>query len=159
MTFAFIDVLFLVIVLFISLHAAYQGLVREVFTKAAFILGLAGGLIFCGFLAGYLTFVEQPFLRQTLSFVIIFVGLYLAVRVVQHFVAKVFSGDIMGGLNRALGFLWGVIEGLAVVTVILALLHAQPWFNIDAVFRGSFFDRLLGGPAEALRGWLGRSLG
>ncbi|MDR3312816.1 MAG: CvpA family protein [Spirochaetaceae bacterium] len=151
MTFALVDLPFLVLLLYISLNATYTGLIREVFTKAAFALGLLGGLLFRSQVTSYLeSAVKSPFARQILAFLLVFIGIYLVVRIIQHFVSRLFENDIMSGLNRALGFFFGIAESLAVIAAILVLLYAQPWFDTDKVLGldHSFFVRIVGGLAR-----------
>jgi membrane protein required for colicin V production len=61
----------------------------------------------------------------------------------------------MKGLDRGLGFLFGVVEGLVYVGLILVVLYAQPWFNVNGLLDKSFFHNLLGAllsaPADSLR--------
>jgi membrane protein required for colicin V production len=158
MTFAFIDLIFAVVVLLFAVNAAIKGLVHEVFTKAAFIAGLLCALAFKGLLASMLqNRVENALIAQILSFVLIFIVVYIAVRLVQQIVSKIFEGDIMSGLNKALGFFFGIAEGLVTVGFILFLLHAQPWFEVPGLLEGSLFDALYGaftggGEAPAISG-------
>ena len=66
-----------------------------------------------------------------------------------------FESDIMKGLDRALGFIFGVVEGVVYVSLILVVLYAQPWFNVSGLLQNSFFNNLLGtllsAPADSLR--------
>ena len=72
-----------------------------------------------------------------------------------HFLKNCFESDIMKGLDRGLGFLFGVVEGLVYVGLILVVLYAQPWFNVNGLLDKSFFHNLLGAllsaPADSLR--------
>ena len=51
----------------------------------------------------------------------------------------------MRGLDRILGFLLGVLEGLVVVLFIMVVMTVQPWFNIDNIVSGSLFFSVLSG--------------
>ena len=66
-----------------------------------------------------------------------------------------FESDIMKGLDRALGFLFGLVEGVVIVCFVLTLLYAQPWFNVDNLLQDSFFHNFLGkflaAPADSIR--------
>ena len=56
-----------------------------------------------------------------------------------------FQSDIMSGLNRAMGFLLGIIEGILIVAVILIVLNTQPWFDTTELLGNSFFAKILAG--------------
>jgi membrane protein required for colicin V production len=143
MTFAFIDLVFALVVLFFAINAAIKGLVHEIFTKAAFILGLFCALAFKSVLVPALqSRVQNALVAQILSFVVIFIVVYIFLRLIQQIVAKLFENDIMSGLNKALGFFFGIAEGLAVVGFALFLLHAEPWFDVAGLLEGSLFDGL-----------------
>ena len=51
----------------------------------------------------------------------------------------------MRGLDRILGFLLGVLEGLVVVLFIMVVMTVQPWFNIDNIVAESLFFSVLSG--------------
>lgn len=130
--------------LFIAIHGAVNGFVKEFFSKAALVLGVFVSVMFYVKLAPYLTrYIESDFVSQILSFILIFVLIYLLVRLIQHFVGSFFSSDILTGLDRALGFFFGIAEGLLLVCVVLVIFYAQPWFDIGSLVRNSFFHDLL----------------
>ena len=58
-------------------------------------------------------------------------------------VQKIFSGAILKSLDRFLGLVFGLVEGVAVVCIILLILTAQPWFNTDSILKGSLFLKYL----------------
>ena len=49
----------------------------------------------------------------------------------------------LGAVDRALGFVLGIAEGLLVVSAALFVLTIQPLFDPTALLEGSFFARLL----------------
>ena len=51
----------------------------------------------------------------------------------------------MQGLDRTLGFVLGVIEGLVIVVCVLAFLKVQPWWDSASLIENSFFNKILGG--------------
>ncbi|MEE0998446.1 MAG: CvpA family protein, partial [Treponemataceae bacterium] len=77
--------------------------------------------------------------------VLIFIVVYLIVRIIQQCLKNCFESDIMKGLDRALGFFFGVVEGIVYVGLILVILYAQPWFDATGVLQNSFFHNLLDG--------------
>ncbi|MFI3256801.1 MAG: CvpA family protein [Spirochaetales bacterium] len=144
MTFNFLDIIFILIIFIIAIHGAVSGFVKEFFSKAAIVLGVFVAVMFYAKLSPYLNrYIESEFLSQILSFLLIFILIYLVVRLIQHFVGNFFSGDILTGLDRVLGFFFGAAEGLLIVCIVLIICYAQPWFNIGPLVDESFFHDLL----------------
>ena len=146
MTFAFIDIVFAIIILAIAISATVKGFIAELFGKAAFILGLVIAVMFYGKLYPYIVkWVSVVFFAQAIAFILLFVATFLLLKIIQHVIGSLFQSDIMSGLNRAMGFLLGIIEGLVIVSVILVVLNTQPWFDTTGLLADSFFARILSG--------------
>ncbi|WP_428768304.1 CvpA family protein [Treponema sp. HNW] len=144
MTFNFLDIVFIVIILFIAIHGAVNGFIKELFGKASLVLGVLAAVMFYAKLMPYINrHIKSAFVSQILAFLLIFVFVYLIVRLVQHFVGTFFSGDILQGLDRALGFFFGAAEGLLLIFLVLVILYAQPWFKIGSLVDTSFFHTVL----------------
>lgn len=144
MMFNFLDIIFMAIILFIAIHGAVNGFINEFFGKAALVLGIFVSVMFFAKLASPINrHVKSFFVSQILAFLLIFILVYLIVRLIQHFVGGFFSGEILMGLDRALGFFFGSAEGLLLVCVVLVVLYAQPWFKIGALVENSFFHKIL----------------
>ena len=156
MTFAFIDVIFIVIIFYCAIDATIHGFIYEFFTKVAFLLGLFLASLFFQKLAVFIDpFIKIQVLSKIIAFLLIFILVYLIVRIIQQCIKNCFESDIMKGLDRALGFLFGVVEGVVYVSLFLVILYAQPWFNVSGLLQDSFFNNLLGAllsaPADSLR--------
>ncbi|NLK45748.1 MAG: CvpA family protein [Treponema sp.] len=82
-------------------------------------------------------------LTRILAFLILFIVVYVAIRIVQKIVGFAFQGDIMKGLDKSLGFFLGIAEGFLIVGLILFLLYSQRLFDIRPVLIDSFFDKLI----------------
>ena len=78
-----------------------------------------------------------------LCFVLIFVVIFLIVKIIQTVFERIFDGEIMKGLDRSLGFFFGLVEGLVVIFVFVLILTYQPWFDCTKIFEGSLFIKLL----------------
>ncbi len=153
-----IDICFIVIILIFALTALAKGLVKELFSKVSLIGGLALAIIFTPTLDKYvLKTITNPAASKAVSFIIIFTAVFLVISIIQQLVAKVFSGEIMKGLDRTLGFLLGIAEGLIVVAFVMIILIGQPWYDTSEIFADSLFYKYLNGiiriPADYLRGF------
>lgn len=137
-----LDIIFFVIILIVSVGAAFKGFVREVLGKAAWILAIILSVLFYGMGAQYLSDkIKNLTLCYICSFVAIFLGVFLVVKIIEVILSKLVKGEIVGGLNRAAGFLLGIAEGLILVFAILFVLHRQPWMNISSITKDSIFNK------------------
>jgi membrane protein required for colicin V production len=62
------------------------------------------------------------------------------VKIVQSLIGNIFDNKILGPLNHTLGFMFGIVEGLVIVGLILFLLTTQNLFNAGGILSGSFFN-------------------
>ncbi len=159
MSLTFLDIIFLLIILFIAIHGVVNGFIKEFFSKVALVAGVFFAILFFAKLSPFINkHIESSFVASILSFLLIFVVVYLIIRIIQHFVGTFFQGEILGGLDRALGFFFGVAEGLLVVSLILIILYAQPWFDLQKVFEDSFFhgmlQKVLSTPTSYVKGFI-----
>lgn len=135
-----IDIFFIVIILFFGIFAFFKGFIREIFGKIAWILGVIAGFLFCGKLKPYiLPYVKFDLLATLASFILIFIVVFLVVHIIKTIIGRFFEDDIMRGLDKALGFFFGLIEGVAVVMLILFVLTIQPFFPLEDLLSESFF--------------------
>lgn len=146
MMLSFLDVFFWIIILVIGVIACAKGFLKEIFGKGAIVAGLWIAFLTYKLLSPYiLKFVKYEFLAIALAYLLIFLVVYLLVMVIKTFVSSAFEGEIFKGLDKVLGFIFGMIEGLALVALILVLLCAQPWFDVSSIFEKSFFYKILKG--------------
>lgn len=149
-----VDYIFLLIILVLAVTATIKGFLGEIFSKAAFFLGIILALVFYGKLMPFMAkYISIPFIQALLSFVAIFIGVYLIIRLIQLILKKIFlSGSIMKGLDKSLGFFLGVIEGFIVIFFILFIINSIPYENIRSILNGSVFQkmfiRILSNPAK-----------
>ena len=68
---------------------------------------------------------------------------FLIIKLAQMIVSKIFEWSILKSLDRTLGFIFGIVEGAAVVCLIIFLLSVQPFFDVTNLFDGSFFYGLV----------------
>ncbi|MBE6345548.1 MAG: CvpA family protein [Spirochaetaceae bacterium] len=146
MNFTIIDVFFAIIIFALAIMGSIKGFIDELFGKLAFVLGLVVAVLFYGKLYPHVEkWISVVFFAQAISFILLFIATFLLVKIIQHSVGSFFNSEIMNGLNRALGFFLGAFEGLLIVAVILIILNSQPWFDITALLKNSFFADLLSG--------------
>ncbi|MCR5189145.1 MAG: CvpA family protein [Treponema sp.] len=145
MTFTVIDWICAIIILIFALVGLIKGFVNNVMGKLAVILGILLACMFYGNIGElFLKSINNPALRNIVAFVLIFVVVFLVIKLIQIVISKVFEWNILKSLDRTLGFFFGAVEGLAIVSLLLLLLSIQPFYPMEELFEGSFFYSLLG---------------
>ena len=144
MNFAVIDWVFSGIIIIFAIGGVIKGFIDNVFGKIAFIAGIVLAYFFYDDIAEkLLKDVKVEFAAKIISFLLIFVVTFLVIKIIQMIVAKVFEWSILKSLDRTLGFIFGMVEGGAVVCLIIFLLTAQPFFNAMNILDGSFYYNIV----------------
>ena len=140
MSFTVIDWVFSGSILIFAISGVIIGFIDNVFGKIAFIAGILLGYLFYKDIAKILSKdIKFPFAANILAFLLIFVVTFLVIKIIQMIVSKVFEWSILKSLDRTLGFIFGLVEGAAVVCLAIFLLTAQPFFDVENLFDGSFY--------------------
>lgn len=144
MNFAVIDWVFSGIIILFAIGGVIKGFIDNVFGKIAFIAGIILAYLFYKNIAGsVLRDVKNPYVANVLAFLLIFVVVFLVIKIIQMIVAKVFEWSILKSLDRTLGFIFGMIEGAAVVCLVIFLITVQPFFNPLNILGESFYYGLV----------------
>ncbi|MCM1321973.1 MAG: CvpA family protein [Bacteroides sp.] len=150
MTVAVIDIVFFALMFLSGIHGSRKGFIAEIFSKAAFVLGVISAVSLYSVAASALVKNgANLFVANISGFFLIFIAVFLIVKVAEKLLAGLFSGSILGGLNHALGFFLGMFEGLLIAAVILVILYIQPVFDASAILENSVFHKLLHGVLSA----------
>jgi len=144
MNFAIIDWIFSILILIFAIAGLIKGFIDNVFGKLALILGIFIAYLFYNDIAvNVLRDIKSTLLAKILSFLLIFVVVFLIVKLIQILVSKIFQWEILKSLDRTLGFFFGLVEGAAIVCLLILLLNAQPFFDTKNLFEGSFYYNLV----------------
>jgi membrane protein required for colicin V production len=122
----------------------FRGLVRTVFAFGAWVIGLLGVPLASPFLVGLLP-AEVP---RAVIYVLVFVLLFVAVRMVGGLAARAMRGVGLGGADRFLGAVLGI--GRAVIIVLLVALGA----HLAGLSKESAWQQAMSRPLlDGLVGW------
>ena len=139
-----IDWIFGIIIVIFAISGLIKGFIDNVFGKIAFVAGVLLGYLFYKDIAtGLLKDIKVPFAANVIAFLLIFVVVFLVIKIVQMIVARVFQWSILKSLDRTLGFIFGLVEGAVIVCLIIFLLTAQPFININPIFEDSFYVNIV----------------
>lgn len=115
-----LDLLFLLLISFAVIKGFQRGLIVGIFSFVAVIVGLAAAIKLSAVVADYLgenTTVSKQWL-PVLSFIIVFIGVVLLIRLAANLLQKSVEAIMMGWVNR----LGGIILYVAIYTVVYSIL-------------------------------------
>ncbi len=144
MTLPIIDFVFIAIVVVFAILAGIKGFVGEVFDRGAPVISVWIAVLTYKMVSAPLQqHIQIVIAAHILAFVLVFILAFVFIKVVQQIVGKLVEGKILKQLDHTLGFAFGLLEGLAVVALILLILIFQPWFKLGNLLDGSIFASTL----------------
>jgi membrane protein required for colicin V production len=146
MRFANIDIVFAALALILIIRASLRGFVEEFMFMAAFVLGLLGAVLFyknAGVFIRERYMPEVQVIPEILGFLALFLIIFILIKILAHILEDIIQRINLGGVNRFLGFLFGIVEGLTLISLILVVLMVQPLFDPGPLLGESYFARFL----------------
>ena len=142
------DIAILIIVSVSAVISLFRGFVREVLSLAAWVVAFWVAFRFSSQVAPlFETIVELPSLRSILAFVVLLVVTLVVIGIVNFLIAKIIDSTGLTGTDRALGMIFGILRGVAIVGALVFLAGATP-FPQDEWWRQSIFISHFEGLAE-----------
>jgi membrane protein required for colicin V production len=123
-----------------------KGFISELLSMAAVVLGLLASLFFYKNGADFLRDKYMHDLKvfpEIIAFIALFIIVFVIVKLFEIVLKDVIEGVRLKGADHFLGIVFGLAEGLAVVSLILFLLRIQPLFDPSPLLADSFFARIL----------------
>jgi membrane protein required for colicin V production len=151
---AIIDIIFLVLVVIFIIRCGLRGLIKEVMSMAAVALGLFAAVSFYRPGAAFVRtkiLADVAALPELIAFVSILAIVFFTIKILEHIIHDIIARINVGGLDHALGLVFGLLEGLVVVRLIIFVLDIQPLFNAESLLEHSIFARILDPLAANLR--------
>ncbi len=146
-----LDIIILIPLLWFGYHGYKKGLIIEVASLAAFILGLYFAFYFSNFTAGYLKqfFNIQPKYMAAISFIVTFIGVIIIVLAVARLLEKVINILMLGFLNKLGGAVFGILKGALFLSIIIFIINyfdtGRTIIKPQAVKKSVFYE-----PVESL---------
>lgn len=134
-----VDIAIVVILLVSALIGLFRGFIREMLSLASWVIAFYIAWTFAPLGATYLEpYISQPPLRVVASFVGIFIVVLIVVSIIAYLVYKLFALAGIKGVDRSLGFLFGVARGVVLIAVLILTavytdFAAQPWWQSSAL--------------------------
>jgi len=122
-----VDFLIIGIILISALISIVRGFVKEVFSLASWILAFWVALLFYPHMATLLVdYVVTPSIRSFVAFTSLFVVTLILGALVNHLISQVVKKTGLSGTDRMLGIIFGLIRGVAIVTLLVLAAGATP---------------------------------
>jgi membrane protein required for colicin V production len=133
-----IDILIIVVIAGVVLGAYVAGLIREVVTLIAAILGIIiAGLLYDDLATDILVFMDDEDAAEAISFLILIGAVYLFGQIVAIMLSRTASLLMLGWADKIGGAAFGFIKGLIVVQILLIIFAAYPSLKLDDAIAGS----------------------
>jgi membrane protein required for colicin V production len=142
-----IDIIFLVIIAIFALRCALRGIVGEIMSIAALVLGILSAIFFFRKTAELIRgkFIpDVKALPEIVAFIAVFIIVFAVIKIFEIILKDIIERIRLGGPDRFLGFFLGIAEGLVIVCLLLFLITVQPFVEPDFLLEGSLFaDKLM----------------
>lgn len=122
-SFNYIDIAIVVLVLLSAIVGFVRGFVREAFSLASWIAAIVVAFLFYEKLATQLPFnIPNDLARLGVAFLLLFVGVLILGSIINYLFNKAIHAIGLGGADRVLGGVFGVVRGSLVVTLLVLLM-------------------------------------
>jgi membrane protein required for colicin V production len=153
MSMAVIDVVFCALIVLLIIRCGLRGLIKEVMSMASAALGILAAVLFYRQGAAFVRtkiLADTAVLPELIAFVALLAIVFFAIKILEHILQDIISRIHVGGLDHALGLVFGLLEGLILVRLILFVINIQPLFDAESLLEHSVFVKLLDPLAEKL---------
>lgn len=138
------DIVFGTIVLILVVRCALRGFVTEFMSMAAWVFGALAAVLFhragADFVRANVKSLSAGFLPEVVAFAALFVFVFLLVTILGKVLKDVIEGVKLGAVDRMLGVVLGLVEGLLIVSVVLL---AMSVLKLSSYLEGSLFAEYL----------------
>jgi len=144
MNFTTIDIIFMILMGVMAFRGLFKGLIRELFSFGALLVGLLSAMAFYGRVAAFFSgqFGDRSW-NQGLAFFVVFILVFIALKFLENIILKMMEETAAFSVDKGLGFLLGLLEGIIICSLVTYFLDTQTLFNTDRLLGGSFFVPLL----------------
>lgn len=119
----YIDIILVILLVLAAISGFKKGLVAEVASLAALVLGIWGAIEF-----SYITsdFLVENFNVKTdhlniISFIVTFVVIVILVHIVGNVVSKMLETVMLGFVNKLAGLVFGVLKAALILSILLVV--------------------------------------
>jgi len=125
-----VDFLIIGIILLSSVISVVRGFIKEVLSLISWGLAIWVGLTFYAHVATLLApYIATPSVRIFSAFFALFIVTLILSALLNHLISELVEKTGLTGTDRALGVLFGILRGAAIVTVLVLIAGATPMPN------------------------------
>jgi membrane protein required for colicin V production len=141
-----LDVIIVVILILSLVTGFINGLVKEVASLAALILGIWGAIKFSTFTAGklYDYFDMSGRYVGIIAFLITFGMIVVIIHFVGILADKIVNAAALGFINRILGIIFGLLKSVLIMSVVFVILNAidakRPFLPKQTIEESKFYN-------------------
>lgn len=122
-----VDYLIIGIIILSSGISIVRGFIKEVLSLASWVLSFWVAMMFYPHVATLLTdYILTPSIRLFTAFTSLFIVTLILGALVNHLISQIVEKTGLTGTDRALGILFGLVRGVAIVTLLVLLAGATP---------------------------------
>ncbi len=115
-----VDIAVLTIIGVSCLIGVFRGLIKEALSLAFWIGGIIAAVMFSDDLGAMMSgAISSPALQRMAGFIVIFLAVVFIGGLISSFISNMLSEAGLGVADRALGAVFGVVRGLAIIIVIV----------------------------------------
>jgi len=118
-----VDWAVLALLVILCLRGYQQGLIIQLSTFVAVGLGILGGLYLHQAAVPLLPAISQPEIQLAASFALVFGGIAISIRLIGRILRAAIHALFLGGLDRLLGGVFGVLIGIQVLLIAMLLVN------------------------------------
>jgi len=153
-TFTWIDYVIFGLIGLSAIIGLFRGFVREALSLVTWGIAIWVALTFTPLASSYLEpYLDTPSLRQIAAFAGLFIATLIVGAIINSLICLLVKKSGIGGTDRFLGLLFGIVRGALVVAILVLLagltpLPEDPWWQESKAM--PYFEEL----AATLRGFL-----
>ena len=127
-----LDIIILIILALFGFKGLRRGLIIEVVTLLALVVGIFGAMRFSDFTANRLQEVMNidPKFLNTIAFVLTFIILVVVVNLIGRVASKLAKSLELGLIDGLGGFVFGVAKGLLICSLIVVVFNNLQFFGV-----------------------------
>jgi membrane protein required for colicin V production len=126
-----LDLILLIPLLLFAFQGYKKGIIIEVATLVALILGIYAALFFSDYTAGLLTKsfnINKEYLN-IIAFIVTFIGVLILVLLLGKMLEKVVNLLLLGFVNKLAGAVFGILKGALLLSILIFLIN---YFDVNS---------------------------
>ncbi len=120
----YFDIVVGVILIFALIKGVKNGLVIELASLVALVLGVFGAVKFCGFTEEWLVQYWNVEYIGIIAFIITFAGIVVLVHIVAKLVQKLVEAVALGFVNRIFGGIFSLLKYAFIISILMSIVNS-----------------------------------